>query len=42
MLELPLRKDMKSEERKGEVLTDIYQKLINEVGKKTILVCRVI
>lgn len=41
MLELPLRKDMKSEERK-EVLTEIYQKLINEVGKKTILVCRVI
>lgn len=37
MLELPLRKDMKSEEGKGEVLTEIYQKLINKVGKKTSL-----
>lgn len=37
MLELPLRKDMKSEERNGEVLTEIYQKLVNKVGKKTTL-----
>lgn len=42
MLELPLRKDVKSEERKGEVLTEIYQKLINKVEKKTTLVCRLV